>query len=80
MESARHASHFITEGLVFGERKPDLQFKVANVKLSQGWITIKPTSVGSKSKVTKKAKTTKKTIAAKQKKKKKKKKKRTSSK
>jgi len=56
MESSRYASRFITKGQIFASRSPDLQLKLSNVELSQGWETVplRPTSSAPK-KATKKA-------------------------
>jgi len=40
MESSRYASRYVTEGQIYGSRSPDLQFKISNVELSQGWVTV----------------------------------------
>jgi len=40
MESNRYASRFVTKGQIYGSRTPDLQFKISNVELSQGWGTV----------------------------------------
>ena len=40
MESCRYASRYITKGQIYASRSPDLQFKVSNVELSQGWVTV----------------------------------------
>jgi hypothetical protein len=40
MESRRCASRFVTKGQIYGSRTPDLQFKVSNVELSQGWVSV----------------------------------------
>ena len=45
MESARTASRYVSNGLIFASRQPDQQFKVSTVMERQGWVTM-PISSG----------------------------------
>lgn len=57
MESNRYASRFVTEGQIYGSRSPDLQFKISNVELSQGWVTVPiPAELSAKKAAKKKSK------------------------
>jgi hypothetical protein len=40
IESSRHASRFITNGLVFGTRLADQQIRLSTVTERQGWVTV----------------------------------------
>ncbi len=40
MESARTASRFVTEGLLFAQKLPDQQIRVSTVTVKQGWATL----------------------------------------
>jgi hypothetical protein len=42
VESARLASQFVTRGMIFASRLPDLTFKVSNLVERQGWETVHP--------------------------------------
>src|SRR6185503_1857680 len=42
MESARLASCYTQDGIIFASRQPDLSFKVAHVVERQGWETAYP--------------------------------------
>lgn len=41
MESTRYSSRYVTKGLVFGTRTPDLQIRISTVVERQGWTTIR---------------------------------------
>ena len=40
MESARKATRYVTSGLLFGSRMPDLNYRLSKVVDHQGWMTV----------------------------------------
>ncbi len=43
IESSRHASRFVTSGIVIGTKTPDQQIRVSTLNIRQGWKTVRPT-------------------------------------
>jgi putative heme iron utilization protein len=57
MESSRKASRYVTNGIIFGSRTPEMEFKLAKAHISHGWKDIQftnTTTSGSKKKTNKK--------------------------
>lgn len=42
VESSRHASRFVTSGIVIGSKTPDQQIRVSTLNIRQGWKTVWP--------------------------------------
>lgn len=42
IESTRHASRFVTNGLVVGTKTPDHQIRLSTLNIKQGWMTVTP--------------------------------------
>jgi len=42
IESSRHASRFVTSGIVVGTKTPDQQIRVSTLNIRQGWRTVWP--------------------------------------
>ncbi len=67
MESSRIASRFVTAGMVFGSRTPDMKFNISKLHTSQAWESVNLSSIKSsvsKKKTAKKKTAKKKTIVS----------------